>query len=58
MISNLILPLIVLFVVIYAMFKKVAIYDAFIDGAKESFPMILKLFPCLLAMILAVNIFL
>lgn len=58
MISNLILPLIVLFVVIYAMFKKVAIYDAFIDGAKEGFPMILKLFPCLLAMILAVNIFL
>ena len=58
MISNLILPLIVLFVVIYAMFKKVAIYDAFNDGAKESFPMILKLFPCLLAMILAVNIFL
>lgn len=58
MISNLILPLIVLIVVIHAIFKKVAVYDVFIEGAKESFPMMLKLFPCLLAMILAVNIFL
>lgn len=55
--SNLILPLIVLFVLIYAITKKVAIYDVFIEGAKESFEMILKIFPCLLAMILAVNIF-
>lgn len=58
MISNLIIPLVVLFVIIYANFKKVSVYDTFIEGAKESFAMILKLFPCLLAMILAVNIFL
>ena len=58
MISNLIIPLVVLFVIIYANIKKVAVYDTFIEGAKESFMMILKLFPCLLAMILAVNIFL
>lgn len=58
MISNYIIPLIVLFVLIYAIVKKVNIYDVFLEGAKESFDMILKLFPCLLAMILAVNIFL
>lgn len=58
MISNYIIPLVVLFVLIYAMYKKVNMYDVFIDGAKESFDMILKLFPCLLAMILSVNIFL
>ncbi len=58
MISNLVIPLVVLFVIIYANIKKVPVYDTFIEGAKESFSMILKLFPCLLAMILAVNIFL
>jgi len=56
--SNLIIPLMVLFVIIYALYKKVDIYDVFIDGAKESFEMIFKLFPCLLAMILGVNVFL
>ena len=56
--SDFIIPLMVLIVVSYAIFKKVNIYDVFIDGAKESFEMIFKLFPCLLAMILAVNIFL
>lgn len=58
MISNLIIPLVVLFVIIYANIKKVSVYDTFIEGAKESFAMVLKMFPCLLAMILAVNIFL
>ena len=58
MISNYVIPLVVLFVLIYAMYKKVNMYDVFLDGAKESFDMILKLFPCLLAMILSVNIFL
>lgn len=56
--SNLIIPLMVLIVVLYAIIKKVNVYDVFIEGAKESFEMIFKLFPCLLAMILAVNIFL
>lgn len=58
MISNYIIPFIVLIVLVYAIFKKVNIYDVFLDGAKESFDMVLKLFPCLLGMILAVNIFL
>lgn len=58
MISNLIIPILVLIIIIYAIYKKVLIYDAFINGAKESFDMILKLFPPLLAMILGINIFL
>lgn len=57
MISNYIMPLLVFLVLIYAMIKKVDIYDTFIEGSKESFEMILKIFPCFLAMILAVNIF-
>lgn len=33
------------------------IYDTFINGVKESFSMILNLFPTFIAMILAVNLF-
>lgn len=55
-ISNLIIPLLVLLVLIHGLVKKVDIYDVFIEGAKESFNMILSLFPSLLAMILGVNI--
>ena len=55
-ISNLIIPLMVLGIVLYGITNKVNVYDIFIDGAKESFEMILSLFPNLLAMILCINI--
>lgn len=55
--SDYILPILVLVVVITGLIKKINIYDVFIEGAKESFPMILNLFPGLLAMILGINIF-
>ena len=57
-ISNLIIPLMVLFIIIYGIKKKVNIYDEFLTGSTESFGMILKIFPCFLAMILGINIFL
>ena len=57
-ISNLIIPALVLFIIIYGVSKKINIYDEFIEGSKESFTMTLKIFPCLLAMILGINIFL
>lgn len=56
-ISSLIIPLLVLFIVFYGIFKKTDVYDDFIEGAKESFSMSLTMFPCLLAMILGINIF-
>ena len=58
MISSLIIPLMVLGIVLYGIIKKVNVYDVFIDGAKESFDMVLSMFPNLLAMILGINIFL
>ena len=57
-ISNLIIPIMVLSVVIYGIYKKINIYDVFIDGAKESFEMIFTIFPYLLGMMLAINLFL
>lgn len=57
-IANLIIPLMILYIIIYGIIKKVNVYDEFLTGAGESFDMVLKIFPCLLAMILGVNIFL
>ncbi len=57
-IANLIIPIMVLFIVVYGIKHKVNVYDEFLNGATESFEMVLKIFPCLLAMILGINIFL
>ena len=57
-ISNLIIPLMVLGIILHGILKKVNVYDVFIEGAKESFDMVISLFPNLLAMILGINIFL
>ncbi len=55
--SQLIIPLIVLGIIGYGLIKKVNIYDVFVEGSKESYDMILSMFPCMLAMIFGVNIF-
>ena len=39
-VSNLFIPLMVLVIIIYAAYKKINVYDSFVDGAKESFPMV------------------
>lgn len=55
-ISNLIMPIIVLVVIGYGVKKKINVYSTFVEGAKESFDMVLSLFPTFLAMILGINI--
>lgn len=57
-ISSLIIPILVLGIVGYGIYKKINVYDVFIEGAVESFDMVIKIFPNLLAMILAINILL
>ena len=57
LISNLFIPLLVLGIILYGVLKKVNVYDSFIEGAKEGLPMVLNMFPPLLAMILGINIF-
>ena len=57
LISNFIIPFFVLSVILYGVLKKVDVYDTFVEGTKESFDVVLKMFPTMLAMILGVNIF-
>ena len=57
-ISKLIIPLFVLIVIFYAFRRKVMIYDTFLEGAKEGLITIFHIFPSILAMVFAINIFL
>lgn len=58
LLSNLMIPLMVLGIVMYAIYKKTNVYDDFVEGASESFEMVCTMFPCLLGMIFGINIFL
>lgn len=51
-----ILPLIVLVIVIYGMFKKNNVYDSFIKGTKEGLEIGIGIFPSLLAIIFSTRI--
>ncbi len=56
-ISQMAIPAFILFAVLYGAFKKVRVYDSFVDGAKEGLQVIFKIFPYLLAIFIAVKAF-
>jgi len=58
LISTFFIPIIVLVVLIFALFKKVNVYDSFCVGAKEGMMMSISIFPYLLAMIFGMNLLL
>lgn len=55
--SNFILPTLILFILTYAIVKKVNIYETFIDGAKEGLKTSINIIPYLMAIIVAVGMF-
>lgn len=57
-ISLIIIPLFVLLIIIYGFKQKVNLYDSFLDGAKEGLITTFNIFPAVLAMVFAINIFL
>ena len=54
-ISLLIIPLFILFTVLYGTVKKVRVYDSFVAGAKEGPAIILKIFPYLVTIFVAIK---
>jgi len=40
-----------------AMFRKVNVYEAFIEGAKEGFPVVIRIIPYLVAILVAIGVF-
>ncbi|MBC2581268.1 spore maturation protein [Clostridium sp. DJ247] len=52
-----IIPIIIALITTYGVVKKVKVYECFIDGAKEGLTICIKIFPYLLAMLVAIGLF-
>jgi spore maturation protein SpmA len=55
--ANFILISIIILFIVLALLKKVNVYDAFIEGAKEGFNIAIKIIPFLVAILVAIGIF-
>ncbi len=55
--ANFILISIIILFIVLAVIKKVNVYDAFIEGAKEGFSIAVKIIPFLIAVLVAIGIF-
>jgi spore maturation protein SpmB len=56
-ISYVAIPLIILTFIIYGFLKKVKVYEAFVEGAKEGFNVAVKIIPYLVGMLTAIAVF-
>ncbi|MCK9279084.1 MAG: spore maturation protein [Melioribacteraceae bacterium] len=56
-ISILAIPLIIILFLTYGMYKKVKVYETFVEGAKEGFDVAVRIIPYLVAMLMAIGIF-
>lgn len=55
--GNLILFGVIISFILVAFFRKVNVYESFIDGAKDGFKVVIKIIPFLVAMLVAIGIF-
>jgi spore maturation protein SpmB len=55
--GNGLLILIIVIIILGAAYKKVSVFDAFIEGAKQGFDVIVKIIPYLVAMLVAIRVF-
>ncbi len=55
--SNFILFSVIAFIILWGLFKKINVYEAFIDGAKDGFGIAVKIIPYLIAMLTAIGVF-
>lgn len=56
-ITKSIIPIVVVIILVYGMIKDKKVYEWFLDGVKDGLGVCVRIFPCLLAMIVAVQIF-
>lgn len=55
--STLAIPLIVVVFLVFGLFKRINLYENFIEGAKDGFNIAIKIIPFLAAMLMAIGIF-
>ena len=56
--TNFIIPVVVLFIIIYGFMHNVSIYDSFLEGVREGINLSIKLFPVIFSMTISINLFL
>lgn len=54
-ISSAAIPIIMAIIIIYGLFEKNKVYDTFVEGAKEGLEIVVKLFPTLLGIFVAIG---
>jgi len=54
-ISNLAIPFTILIILLYAIIEKRKVFDIFLDGAKEGIEIVIKLFPTLIGLFVAIG---
>ena len=57
LLSQLFIPVFIFGVIVYGVVKKVRVYDSFVSGAKEGVRVVVKIFPYLLAIFVAIKSF-
>lgn len=56
-VGNGLLIFIIVIIILGGVYKKVSVFDAFIEGAKNGFDVVLKIIPYLVAMLIAIRVF-
>lgn len=56
-ISVWLIPLLIAAVLVYGTFKKIATYEAFVEGGKEGFSIAISIIPFLVGMLVAIGVF-
>ncbi len=54
---NYIVPFLLVLTLVYALIRKVNVYNSFVCGAQKSFQLSLSVFPCLAATFIMINVF-
>lgn len=55
--SSYIIPFFIIFILLYCLYKKINAYDAFVNGSKTSFELILTSLPYIVAIFIALEVF-
>jgi len=55
--AKFIIPLMIVLIPLYGLFKRVAVYEEFINGAKEGFSVAVRIIPYLVAILFAIGMF-
>ena len=55
--ADIAIPVLIACLVLFALFKKVNVYKAFVEGAGEALPQLLSILPYLAAMLMAIEVF-